>query len=90
MSDAELDAELQLEEGGDAVITAPVWAFEGFEFKKHELAVNCVLLLFGSIRDWNLFTQLRRVSRVWLNAANVSLSVALQVARLGDADGIRR
>ena len=85
---AAADAELR-EGSDDDVITAPVWLHQGFALAKHELAVACVLSLFSDIREWKLFTQLRRVSRVWLNASNVGLSIVLQVAPLQVEDDDR-
>ena len=80
-------ADEELREGCvDEVITAPIWLHETFVLAKHELAVACVLALFSDIREWKLFTQLRRVSRVWLNASNVGLSIVLQVAPLQVTD----
>jgi hypothetical protein len=62
----------------EALDTAPVWMHSGFDQTKHDIALSCVLHLTVWIRESNLLKQLRRVSRVWLNAANVGHSIVLR------------
>jgi hypothetical protein len=62
----------------EAFVTAPVWLHSGFNQATHDIALSRVLHLSVWIRDSDLLKQLRRVSRVWLNASNVGHSIILR------------